>query len=128
MSSTMRHKGISVLPILVAILVLLALLLPLQAQLQGTSVQQGLRTIQAQAALTADAGGQWLAVQISAESKCPDNLNFTDPKAPELSVTLGCQVREYDQAKQFDLEVEVQYQQPSHPDYIRQHYQWVLAL
>lgn len=135
MSYITPHKGMTVLPVIFALLFAVALLLILQQQQQGIATQQGALVVSKRAELLADAAGQWVAMEILSQrlpntaTSCPNNLDFADTDQPEFSVTIQCSVRNFNSNRHqlVDLEITVEYATASSPDYVRQQFEWVLS-
>lgn len=135
MSYITPHKGMTVLPVIFALLFAVALLLILQQQQQGVSEQQGALVVSKRAELLADAAGQWVAMEILSQqapntpTSCPADLSFADTEQPQLNVTIDCSIRRFNNNRHqlVDLEITVEYSTPSSPAYIRQQFEWVLS-
>ena len=134
----MHQQGITILPVIFALLVAVALLALLQRQQQASSLQQANLVISERAKLVAGAAGEWVAFQILADHQanpgsqisCPSDLSFSDAAQPEYQVTLSCTERYYDNAanQQFDLNIEVQFSTLNSADYMKQQFNWVISL
>ncbi|WP_119395798.1 hypothetical protein [Salinibius halmophilus] len=132
MNSTMRHKGITVLPVIFAVLVGVALLLLLQQQQQGLALQQGNLVQVKRAQLLANAAGEWTAMSILATDAnnptCPSNLAFTDSSQPSMQVTIRCSRRSFNSSGTQLFDINIVVESGSNADYIRQQFEWVLSL
>lgn len=136
MSSITRHKGITVLPVIVAVLVAVALLLLLQQQQQGLVLQQANLVQVKRAELLANAAGEWTAMQLLAQQQanpndpltCPANLAFSDAQQPNMQVSIVCQQRSFNNAGSQLFDITVLVETGSNADYIRQQFDWVLSL